>query len=275
MGAPGAEAAERTDSGGNGFVGRALKRKEDPRLIMGGATYTDDMVLPGMLYAAIVRTPEAHARITSIDTAAAREHPGVEAVYTGEDLADMAAPCPMVWVPPGVDVHVPDHWPLARGKVGYVDQAVAVVVGRDKYGVVNEAEVVVEKRIVNHRTAGAAIEPRSVLAEWREGKLTLRSATQIPHICRVILSIQLGLSEDKIRVVAPEVGGGFGSKLQVYGEEVLACWLARKLGKPVKWTATRSEEMSTTHHGRDQIDYVRIGAKRDGTVTGIHVKIIQ
>src|ERR687894_191578 len=274
MGAPGAEAAERTDSGGNGFVGRALKRKEDPRLIMGGATY------------------------------------------------------PLVGVPPGVDVHVPDHWPLARGKVGYVGQAVAVVVGRDKYGVVDaaeqvvveydplpvvvdpekaledgapiiheeygtnkvfewslpggdvegafrDAEVVVEKRIVNHRTAGAAIEPRSVLADWREGKLTLWSATQIPHICRVILSIQLGISEDKIRVVAHEVGGGFGSKLQVYGEEVLACWLARRLGKPVKWTATRSEDMSTTHHGRDQIDYVKIGAKRDGTVTGIHVKIIQ
>src|ERR687893_703666 len=328
MGAPGAEAAERTDSGGNGFVGRALKRKEDPRLIMGGATYTDDMVLPGMLYAAIVRSPEAHARITSIDTAPAREHPGVEAVYTGEDLANMAAPCPMVWVPPGVDVHVPDHWPLARGKVGYVGQAVAVVVGRDKYGVVdaaeqvvveydslpvvvdpekaledgapiiheeygtnkvfewslpggdveaafNEAEVVVEKRIVNHRTAGAAIEPRSVLAEWREGKLTLWSATQIPHICRVLLSIQLGISEDKIRVVAPEVGGGFGSKLQVYGEEVLACWCAIKTNLPVKWTATRTDEMAVTHHGRDQIDYVKIGAKRDGTVTGIHAKIIQ
>jgi carbon-monoxide dehydrogenase large subunit len=328
MGVPGVEAADRTEPGGNGHVGRALKRKEDPRLIMGRATYTDDMMLPGMLYAAIVRSPEAHAKITSIDTSAAREHPGVEGVFTGEDLADLAAPCPMVFVPPGVEMRVPDHWPLARDKVGYVGQAVAVVVGSDKYGVVDaaalvdvdydplpvvtdpeaaleegapvihdefgtntvfewslpggdidaafeEADVVVEKRIVNHRTAGAAIEPRSVLAEWREGKLTLWSATQIPHICRVILSIQLGLTEDKIRVVAPEVGGGFGSKLQVYGEEVLACWLARKTGKPVKWTATRSEDMSTTHHGRDQIDYLRIGAKSDGTVTGIHARIIQ
>jgi carbon-monoxide dehydrogenase large subunit len=328
MGAPGADVADRTQPGGNGFVGQSLKRKEDPRLITGGATYVDDMVLPGMLHAAIVRSPEAHARIVSIDTSAAQAMPGVEAVFTGEDLADMAAPCPMVWVPPGVEMRVPDHWPLARGKVGYVGQAVAVVLGADKYSVVDAAEqvlvdydplpvvvdpekaleagapiihdefgtnevfqwslaggdvegafrdadVVVEKRIVNHRTAGAAIEPRSVLAEWREGKLTFWSATQIPHICRVILSIQLGISEDKIRVVAPEVGGGFGSKLQVYGEEVLACWLARKVGRPVKWTATRSEEMSTTHHGRDQIDYVRIGAKQDGTVTGIHVKIIQ
>jgi aerobic carbon-monoxide dehydrogenase large subunit len=328
MGVPGAEAAERTEPDGSGFVGRALRRKEDPRLVTGRGSYTDDLVLPGMLHAAIVRSPEAHARITSIDTSAAKELPWVEAVFTGGDLSDLAAPCPMVWVPPGVEMRVPDHWPLARDKVGYVGQAVAVVVARDKYAVVDaaeqvivdydplpvvtnpeealeegapiiheefgtnkvfewslpggdvdaafrEADVVVEKRIVNHRTAGAAIEPRSVLAEWREGKLTLWSATQIPHIARVILSIQLGLSEDKIRVVAPEVGGGFGSKLQVYGEEVLACWLARTLGKPVKWTATRSEEMATTHHGRDQIDYIRIGAKRDGTVTGIHAKIIQ
>jgi len=319
---------EETARGGNGFVGRSLRRKEDPRLITGRATYVDDMVLPGMLYAAIVRSPEAHARILSIDTEAARAHPAAEAVFTGEDLADMAAPCPMVWVPKGVEMRVPDHWPLARDKVGYVGQAVAVVLGRDKYGVVDAAEqvvvdydplpvvvdpeqaledgapiiheefgtnkvfewslpggdieaafrdadVIVEKRIVNHRTVGAAIEPRSFLADWREGKLTLWSSTQIPHICRVIMSIQLGVTEDKIRVVAPEVGGGFGSKLQVYGEEVLACWCARKLGRPVKWTATRSEEMSTTHHGRDQIDYLKIGAKRDGTVTGIHAKIVQ
>ena len=328
MGAGGAETFERTEPGGNGYVGRRLRRKEDPRLITGRATYVDDLLLPGTLYAAIVRSTEAHARITSIDTSAAKERAGVEAVFTGEDLADMAAPCPMIWVPPGVEVHVPDHWPLARGKVGYVGQPVAVVLGRDRYGVVDatedvivdyeplpvvvdpeqaleegapvihdefgtnkvfewslaggdveaalaEADVVLERRIVNHRTAGAAIEPRGALGEWREGRLTLWSATQIPHIARVILSIQLGISEEKIRVIAPEVGGGFGSKLQVYPEEVLVAWCARKTGKPVKWTATRSDDMATTHHGRDQIDYVRMGAKRDGTLTGIHVKIIQ
>jgi carbon-monoxide dehydrogenase large subunit len=328
MGVPGVEAAEKTEPSGNGHVGRSLKRKEDPRLITGRATYVDDMVLPGMLYAAIVRSPEAHASILSIYTTAAKERPGVEAVFTGEDMAGMAAPCPMVWAPPGVDVHVPDHWPLARDKVGYVGQAVAVVLGPDKYAVVDAAEdviveydplpvvtdpeqaledgapviheefgtnkvfewslpggdvegafrdadVVVEKRIVNHRTSGAAIEPRAALAEWRQGKLTMWSSTQIPHIARVILSIQLGITEDKIRVVAPEVGGGFGSKLQVYGEEVLACWCAQRTEKPVKWTATRTDEMAVSHHGRDQIDYIRIGAKRDGTVTGIHAKIIQ
>ena len=109
--------------------------------------------------------------------------------------------------------------------------------GGDAEAALADSDVVIERRVVNHRTAGGAIEPRGTVAEWREGKLTMWSATQIPHIARVILSIQLGLSEEKIRVVAPEVGGGFGSKLQVYGEEVLACWCARKLGRPVKWIA--------------------------------------
>ena len=89
-------------------------------------------MLPGMLHAALVRSSEAHAKILSIDTTAAREQPGVMAVFTGEDMADLAAPCPMVWVPPGVDVHVPEHWPLARGKVGYVGQAVAVVLATER-----------------------------------------------------------------------------------------------------------------------------------------------
>ncbi len=328
MGAGAAEVFERQEPGGNGFVGQSLKRKEDPRLITGRGVYIDDITLPATLYAAIVRSPEAHASITSIDTSAAKERKGVDAVFTGEDMGDLAAPCPMVWVPPGVDVKVPDHWPLARGKVGYVGQPVAVVLGSDRYAVVDaaedvvveyeslpvvvdpeaaleegaalihddhgtnrcfewsleggdtdaamaEADVVLERRVVNHRTAGAAIEPRGAVAEWREGRLTLWSSTQIPHIARIILSIQLGVSEEKIRVIAPEVGGGFGSKLQVYLEEVLVAWCAKRTNRPVKWTATRSDDMATTHHGRDQIDYVRIGAKRDGTMTGIQVKIIQ
>jgi len=309
-------------------VGRRLRRKEDLRLITGRATYVDDMKLHGMLYAAVVRSPEAHARIVSVDGGAARAREGVLGVFTGADMTDVVAPCPMIWAPPGVEMRVPEHWPLARGKVGYVGQPIAVVVGEDKYAVVDAAEdvlveldplpvvvdpekaledgspviheefgtnrvfdwslgggdvdaalqdsdVVVERRVVNHRIAGGAIEPRVALAEWREGKLTLWSATQVPHVLRWGLCIQLGIGEDKIRVVAPEVGGGFGAKLNVYPEEVMICWLARKLDRPIKWTATRSEDMATTHHGRDQIDYVRMGAKRDGTLTAIHAKVIQ
>src|SRR3954452_23446733 len=102
-----------TETRANGHVGRSLKRKEDPRLITGRATYVDDIVLPGMLHAAFVRSPEAHARIVSIDAEAAREYPGVRAVLTGDDVQP-AAPLPMAWVPPGVEVRTPEHWPLAR-----------------------------------------------------------------------------------------------------------------------------------------------------------------
>src|SRR3954466_4754323 len=102
---------------GNGFVGQSIKRKEDPPFITGTARYVDDIVLPGTYHAAVVRSPEAHAKIVSIDTSAAEAREGVELVLTGEDLADLGAPLPMAWVPPGVEMNSPEHWPLARGKV--------------------------------------------------------------------------------------------------------------------------------------------------------------
>ena len=105
-------------------------------------------------------------------------------------------------------------------------------------------------------------------AEIRGDELTLYSTTQIPHIARFVFSGMLGIPEDKLRVVAPDVGGGFGAKLQTYGEEALVLALAKRLGRPVKWVETRSEHMTTSHHGRDQINYVTLGAKRDGTLTG-------
>jgi carbon-monoxide dehydrogenase large subunit len=311
---------------GNGHVGRSLRRKEDPRLITGRASYVDDINLTGQLWAAWVRSPEAHARIVSIDTSAAKARDGVRAVYTHEDL-DMEAGLPMAWVPPGVEVNTPDHWVLAKGAVKHVGDPVALVVGDDRYAVVDaaedvvvdydplpvvtdpeaaledgaplvheqfgtnkvcewslgggdleagfaEADVIVERRVVNHRIAGAAIEPRGVLAEYRADKLTVWSSTQVPHFLRLFLSMLLGVSEDRVRVVAPEVGGAFGSKLQIYAEEIGCAWASRKLGRPVKWIETRSEGMMVTHHGRDQIDTVRVGAKRDGTITAWHTKIL-
>ena len=311
---------------GGPFVGRAMKRKEDPRLITGRATYVDDIQPVGTLWMAFVRSPEAHATIVSIDAADALARNDVVAVFTGEDLADLQAPLPMAWVPPGVEINGPEHWPLARGRVAHVGDPVAVVIGEDRYSVVDaaelvmveydplpvvvdpeealkdevlvhpdlpsnkvhewslgggdleagfaEADVIIERRVVNHRTAGGAIEPRAVLAEERAGHLTLWSSTQVPHFLRLFLAILLGLSEERIRVVAPEVGGGFGSKLQIYGEEIMAAWASRKLGRPIMWVETRSEGMMVTHHGRDQIATVRVGAKRDGTVTAFHAKIL-
>jgi carbon-monoxide dehydrogenase large subunit len=319
-------ATTETTTTGNGHVGRAMRRKEDPRLITGQGTYVDDINLVGQLWAAWVRSPEAHAKIVSIDTSAATAREGVRAVFTHEDL-DMEAGLPMAWVPPGIEVRTPDHWVLAKGEVKHVGDPVALVVGEDRYAVVDaaedvlveydplpvvtdpeaalepgsplvhesfgtnksyewslgggdldkgfaEADVIIERRLVNHRIAGAAIEPRAVLAEFRGDRLTVWSSTQVPHFLRLFLSMLLGIGEDKVRVIAPEVGGGFGSKLQIYAEEIGCAWASRKLGRPVKWIEARSEGMMVTHHGRDQIDYVKVGAKRDGTLTAWHTKII-
>ncbi|MGZ4221240.1 MAG: xanthine dehydrogenase family protein molybdopterin-binding subunit, partial [Solirubrobacteraceae bacterium] len=314
-----------TTTGNGTYVGQSMRRKEDPRLITGQGSYVDDISLPGQLWAAWVRSPEAHAKITSIDTSAAKERPGVVAVYTNADL-DMEAGLPMAWVPPGVEVNTPDHWVLAKDAVKHVGDPVALVVGSDRYSVVDaaedviveydplpvvtdpeaaiaggplvheqfgtnkvcdwslgggdlaagfaEADVILERRIVNHRMAGAAIEPRGVLAQYRAGKLTVWSSTQVPHFLRLFLTILLGIPEDRVRVIAPEVGGGFGSKLNIYAEEVGCAWASIKLRRPVKWIETRSEGMMVTHHGRDQIDKVRVGFKNDGTLTAFHATII-
>jgi aerobic carbon-monoxide dehydrogenase large subunit len=316
-------ATEAPAASGNGHIGRALRRKEDPRLITGRASYVDDINLVGQLYAAWVRSPEAHAKIVSIDSSAV---PDGFRVFTHDDL-DMESALPMAWVPPGVEVKTPDHWVLAKGEVKHVGDPVALVVGEDRYAVVDaaeavvveydplpvvtdpeaalesgsalvhahfgtnqicewslgggdldagfaEADVIIERRVVNHRIAGGAIEPRGVVAEFRADRLTVYSSTQVPHFLRLFLSLILGISEDRVRVVAPEVGGAFGSKLNIYAEEIGCAWAATKLGRPVKWIETRSEGLMVTHHGRDQIDKVRVGAKRDGTITAWHTTII-
>jgi carbon-monoxide dehydrogenase large subunit len=308
------------------WVGQALRRKEDPRMITGRGRYVDDMVVPGMLYMAVVRSPEAHAKIVSIDASGARELPGVHGVFTGEDL-DIASGLPMAWVPPGVEIKTPEHWPLAKGEVKYVGQGVAIVLGDSKYGVVDAAEqvlveydplpvvvdpekaindtdtlvhpdlgtnqvhewsigggdmdaawaesdVVIERRIVNHRTAGAPIETRVCIADYRAGQLTLHLTSQNPHLIRLFLAGELEMGEDRIRVIAPDVGGGFGVKITHYPEEILAAWASRKLGRAIKWTETRSEHMSSSIHGRDQIDFVKVGAKRDGTIVGLECTAI-
>src|SRR3954471_6750072 len=126
------------------WVGQPLKRKEDPRLIMGRARYIDDINVTGQLWASFVRSPEAHAKVVSIDTSAAKAYPGVHAVFVGTDL-DLEAPLPMAWVPPGIDVNNPPHWSLAKDEVNHVGDPVALVIGSDRYAVVDAAaEVLVE-----------------------------------------------------------------------------------------------------------------------------------
>src|SRR5436305_11135698 len=134
---------ERGAASASKHVGQAIRRKEDPRLITGRGRYVDDISLPGTLWAALVRSPEAHAKIVSVDVSAAREQPGVEAVFTGEDMTDLGGPLPMAWLPPGVEVKNPEHWPVARATVNHVGDPVAVVLGEDSYAVVDAADDVV------------------------------------------------------------------------------------------------------------------------------------
>ena len=307
------------------FVGARVKRREDPRLISGTATYVDDVRLPGMLTAAILRSSYAHAKIKSIDLSAARELKGVVCVLSGEDLKGKIGSLPCV----APAEHIPFHPVLAQGKVRFVGEPVAVViatspyVARDALDLINadfepldavvdperaladgatvihdefgtnltgrmevpspafedatrQADRVVKFRLVNQRVAPVPLEPRGVVGNWDAGakQLTLWTSTQIPHLLRSQLAPILKLAENRIRVIAPEVGGGFGCKLNVYAEEVLVGYLAMTLNRPIKWIEGRRENLSATTHGRDQIVYLEVPVKKDGTVLGIKAKFI-
>ncbi|SNR70278.1 xanthine dehydrogenase family protein molybdopterin-binding subunit [Blastococcus mobilis] len=313
-------------------IGKARRRKEDARLITGRTTWTDNMVLPGMLHLAVVRSPVAHAKITNVDLSAAREAPGVVAVFSGQDFKEEQGSIPCAW-PVTPDMVNPGHPSVAVDEVNHVGEAVAVIVGRTKSaaqdavelvdvdydllppvldmeqavaqgtglchdhlesnesftfvfdagdagtGVDTEqafadADVVVSRRFVQQRLIPAFMEPRSVVVQPQGDNYTLWSSTQVPHILRVMLAMVTGVPEHKLRVVAPDVGGGFGGKLQVTPEEVLSLLVARRLGKPVKWTETRSESLMSAHHGRDQIQYIDIAADREGNVKGLRCRIL-
>ena len=311
-----------------GKVGDWTLRKEDARLITGQTRWTDNITLPGMLHAAVLRSPMAHARINRIDTSQALEQPGVVAAFTGADLADDYGALPCAW-PVTADMVNPAHMALAVEEVKYVGDAVAVVVARTSYQAADALEfvdieyepldpvvdmlaavedgatkvhadtdsnvsflwpfeagdvdaafdgahTVVSRRFVNQRLVPAAIEPRSVVVDpaSASGEVTVYSATQVPHILRLMLALTLSIPEQKVRVIAPDVGGGFGSKLNVYAEEVAMTAIARKLGKPVKWTASRSEDIQATIHGRDQIQDISIAADADGRIRGLKVDLL-
>jgi len=308
------------------WVGKKLKRKEDPRLIQGISHYTDDFKLAGMLCCAFTRSPHAHAEITAIRTDAAKALPRVVAVFTSADTTRLGpVPC-AIQMP---DLKIPRHPVLATGRVRYVGEPVAVVVAEDFYTARDAAELVevdyeplpvvtdmekalskqtpyvhdefksnqafthtlkngdidaafkkadrvVKQRMLNQRLAPIAMEARAVMAEYLPGenRLTVWSSTQIPHLLKTQISVMVGLPETAVRVIAPEVGGGFGSKLNVYGEEGVVPWLAMKLGRPVKWAETRRENFLATIHGRDTINDVELAVKKDGTLLGMRARIL-
>ncbi|MGH3113457.1 MAG: xanthine dehydrogenase family protein molybdopterin-binding subunit [Gaiellaceae bacterium] len=310
------------------YIGQPVERKEDAKLLTGQSRYIDDLTLPGMVWAALVRSPYAHARITGVDVSKAREAEGVVAVYTGADLAeDWKATLPCVWLVTE-DTKQPFHRPLATDKVRHQGDAVAVVVAESRAlakdaaelvdvdyepldavidpeaaladgaplvheefgtnhcytwtlktdnadGVFAGAPVTVKERYRQQRLVPNAMEPRGVLAQHlpAEDEFTLWSATQVPHIARFWLSITCGIPESKLRVIAPDVGGGFGSKLNVYAEEALALALARRVGRPVKWIEERSEAYLSTIHGRDHWQEIELAADEDGKIRGVRVRL--
>ncbi|WP_289231085.1 xanthine dehydrogenase family protein molybdopterin-binding subunit [Barrientosiimonas endolithica] len=319
----------------SGEVGQARRRKEDQRLITGRTRWTDNIVLPGMVHIAMVRSPFAAATISSIDVDEAKKSPGVVGVWTGRDLADEQGGLPCAW-PITEDQKAPVHASVAVDRVAYAGEIVAVVAARtpaqardaaelvdvdydeqepvldlrqaaaDEGGlahpdlgtnvsanwVFDSAEagtggdveeaiskardggIVIEREYRQQRLVPAFMEPRSVAVDPTAEQVVMWSATQVPHILRLMLAMTLGIDESKIRVIAPDVGGGFGGKLQVTPEEIITLLVARRTGKPAKWTETRSESLLSAHHGRDQWQKLTLAADKDGTVTGLKVELL-
>ncbi len=310
------------------LFGSSIKRREDPRLITGRGTFTDDLRLPGQTYAAFVRSPHAHARIRRVDTARAKATPGVVAVFTGKDLAEGGVnPLPCGWLLP--DLKIPPYRAIATDRVHFVGHAVAVVIGESPYAARDGAEQVaveyevlpavtdvekavapgapqlhdvapgnvafrwsigdrekteaairaaarvVRQKLRNQRLIPNAIEPRASLASYNRatGELTVWITSQNPHVHRLLMAaFVLGMPEHKVRVVAPDVGGGFGSKIFLYPEEVAVAWSARTLGRPVKWTAERREAFLTDAHGRDHATEAEMAVDREGKIVGLRVR---
>ncbi|MFN0179265.1 MAG: xanthine dehydrogenase family protein molybdopterin-binding subunit [Gemmatimonadales bacterium] len=310
------------------LFGSGIKRREDPRLLTGTGTFVDDVKLPGLVYAAMARSPYAHATITRIDTSAAAKAPGVITVITGKDIAGKVGPIPCAFNVPGCDLKIPAHPAIAVDKVRYVGDAVAMVIAtsraaaRDAVDLVDvdydplgttvdpekavqpgagqlhadvpnnvaftwnvaggdadqafaQAEVTVKLRIVQQRLLPTAMEPRASVASYNKatGQLTMWVTSQNPHIHRFLTCVTLGVPEHKIRVISPDVGGGFGSKIPGYADEFLVAYAAMQLGRPVKWTEDRSENYTVTIHGRDHIEYVEMCGTKDGTITGLKTKV--
>jgi carbon-monoxide dehydrogenase large subunit len=312
-------------------VGRARLRKEDAHLITGRSRYTDNITLPGMLHLAMVRSPFAHAKITSVDASAAKSSPGVVAVLTGADVATKQGSLPNAW-PITPDQKAPAHPAIAVDTVAFAGEVVACIIARsaaaardavelvdvsyEELPVVLDleealkdevlahpdlgtnksatwifdsgeagtgkpisealagAEVLIERTFHQQRLIPAFMEPRSTVVDPTGEQITMWSATQIPHILRLMLALTLGIPESKVRVIAPDVGGGFGGKLQVTPEETITVLAARHTGRPCKYTETRSESLMAAHHGRAQVQKVKLSATKDGIVTGLDVHLL-
>ncbi len=304
------------------LIGQPIRRLEDRRLVTGSGRFTDDLSLPNQAYAAILRSAHAHARIVSIDTAAARRTPGVLAVLTARDYAADGLK-PLQHGPNGADhfdVSKPAFGPetmphgapqpqppLAHDRVRYVGEAVALVVATSLDAARDAAEFVevayeplptvtgieaamapgapglwddrpgnllvdaeqgdraatdaafarasrvVRFACLNQRVSGAPMEPRAALAEYdaASGRYTIHAVSQGVHRIKYTVAACLGVPPDRVRVVTGDVGGGFGVRSSVYPEYPLLAWVAKRIGRPVKWNSTRAEAFLADYQARD------------------------
>jgi carbon-monoxide dehydrogenase large subunit len=316
----------------NGLIGKSVKRVEDKRFTTGKGNFTDDIVLPLQTYASFVRSTYAHAKILSVDINAAKDMPGVVAIFTGADISGLnGVPCGwQVNFKNGDIMKEPKHPLLVADKVRHVGDAIAVVIAESQAQAVDAAELILVEyeelpcvvdaskavapgaplvhddvpdnicfdwtfgnpitevdeaiavavhvtklEFVNQRVVPNAIEPRSYNSTYNNAtdKYTLYTSTQNPHLIRLLLcAFVLGIPEHKVRVVGPDVGGAFGSKIFHYTEEALLTWCTKKIGRPVKWTATRSESFRLDAQGRDHITKAEMGFDKDGKITALRVK---
>jgi carbon-monoxide dehydrogenase large subunit len=316
-------------------IGARVKRKEDKRFITGKGRYTDDIRMENQAYAAFVRSPHAHARVTGIDRSAAEGMEGVIAVLTGPELvADKIGNLICGWAVSSKDGSGMKMGPwsaLATDKVRYAGDAVAVVIAETPaaarlaaeavavdyaelpavvhadraldpgapqvhdvapghliydWEIGNEAATdaaiagahhVTRMEITNNRLSPNPMEPRSAVATFDEAEdhYTLYTTSQNPHVARLVLSAFYNVApEHKLRVIAPDVGGGFGSKIYIYPEEIVCLWASMKTKRSVKWTADRSEAFLTDAHGRDHVSTATMGFDKSGRITGFKVETI-
>jgi aerobic carbon-monoxide dehydrogenase large subunit len=316
------------------ILGTRVVRTEDPRLLTVGGTYVDDLRLPELADAAritFVRSPMAHARITGMDTDAARQAPGVLAVLTIQDMDDLTPPPPPEpgsEVSEGAPLPIGGLWSeplLAIDRVRYVGEPVAMVITSDSYQGEDAAELVsidyeplpavigvggalqtptllfdgtdsnvpvdsgeaaddsifegcdavVERTIVNQRLAPMPMEGRAAAARFADGKLTYWVSTQNAQITRFILAGVLGMDPGAIRVITPDVGGGFGAKVGADRDALLVAWAARKTGRALRWVETRSENLVGMTHGRAQEQTIKIGGTSGGRVLAYRLDVVQ
>jgi aerobic carbon-monoxide dehydrogenase large subunit len=310
----------------NRLIGAALRRTEDPRFLLGRGNYVDDIQQSGVLHAAFFRSDVSHGILTSLDTAKAQKVPGVVGVFDANDVAPLLKP--LVARNSFSSFHESEIPILAKGKVIYVGQPVAVVVAESRHAAEDgvdaiqahyemlppvldvddatsneapfihdsvpaniynhfqlthgevdrafaEADLIVELECRNGRCAALPLEPRVILAQWTpiSQEVTVWISHQAPHLFRTGIARALGIPESSIRVIAPDVGGGFGVKLVVYPEDVATIAAAQLVARPVKWMSDRREDLMTTMHGREQIHRIRTAVRNDGRVLGVKVII--